>query len=199
MQNHQLVVGTGSTWSIRAWICLKLANVDFSEYVVVLENADYKQKLLDVSPTGLVPVLNTGSISIHDSLAIAEYANECSNGAIYPAQQHKRALARSLCSELHSGFMHLRTHCPFTLSQQPSVSLTPELIAEINRLNVVWSQAQGSFYFDEPSVVDAFYAVLAFRLKTYGIELSPKASAYQHALLTWPLFSLAIEQARQWG
>lgn len=55
-----LLVGTDSTWSLRAWICGRLAQLPFETQVVDLTKPDYKSKLLSLSPAGLVPVLSVG-------------------------------------------------------------------------------------------------------------------------------------------
>ena len=199
VKDNELIVGTFSTWSIRAWMCLKLADIDFSEHVIILEKPDFKSTLHKHSPTGLVPVLITNDCEIHDSLAIAEYANELSAGELYPIAINERALARSYCAELHSGFTHLRNACPFTLTPQPAVTVTTELQNELNRLTDIWSLAQGHFMFEKPSVTDTFYAVLAYRLFVYGIELPAKAGQYQQSLLAWPLFTSAMAHAKQWS
>jgi len=199
LHNIQLIVGTGSTWSIRAWLCLMLAKIEFSERIIQLENPAAKQTLSEASPTGLVPVLQLGTIDIHDSLAIAEYANEQSNGSLYPHHAHERAIARSYCAELHSGFLQLRQLCPFTFNKQTTPVMSNELQREVNRLNAIFSSAQGTFFFEQATVVDAFYAVLAYRVECYGIELSTEAALYQKALLSWPLFQKALNHARQWG
>lgn len=199
VKGSELIVGTFSTWSMRAWMCLKLANIDFSEQVIILEKPDFKTTLNQHSPTGLVPVFIHNNCKIHDSLAIAEYANEMSAGALYPKAINERALARSYCAELHSGFTHLRSACPFTLTQQPIVTITPELQQELIRLTQIWSLAQGDFMFEKPSAVDAFYAILAYRLFVYGIELPAQAAKYQQSLLLWPLLESALSNARQWS
>ena len=52
--------------------------------------------------------------------------------------------------------------------------------------------------FARPGAVDAFYAVLAYRLNSYGIRLEGKAGQYQASLLDWALMLSGIEQMRQW-
>jgi glutathione S-transferase len=199
VKNIQLIVGTGSTWSIRAWLCLKLAKVEFTEYVVVLEKPDFKQTLLHHSPTGLVPALNVDDLCIHDSLAISEFVNELANEQLLPELVNERALARSYCAELHSGFFNLRNTCPFAIQKQPAAIITDPLQQELNRLIAIFSAARGEFYFEKPSMVDAFYSVLAYRLDAYGIQLPDRAGQYQQALLNWPLFKAAITQAASWS
>jgi len=114
----ELIVGTDSTWSLRTWMCLQLRKVEASEQVIDLTCANYKSKILKYSPTGLVPALIEGAIVIHDSLAITEYINEYSDGGLYPINVKERSLARSLCSEMHSGLINLRNLLSFTLQQR---------------------------------------------------------------------------------
>ena len=196
----QLVVGTLSTWSLRAFICSQIAGIKLDLIPINLEVQDYKAKVLKYSPTGLVPVLLADNIAIHDSLAIAEYFNECSNGALYPKDQSERALARSLSMEMHSGFMNLRGQCPFTFDKvSPLENLTDAIKKEIERVEIIFAQAKGPFMFDQAGAVDAFYAILAFRLKAYGIVLSGKAGEYQYSLLNWALLKETLALASKWS
>jgi len=197
MANPDLIVGTNSTWSIRAWICLKLANIEFNEVVISLEKENYQSQIAQYSDALLVPVLVDNEMKIHDSLAIAEYVNDLS--IIYPESKTEKALTRSLCAELHSGFMNLRANCPFSLESVSPVVVTEPLHKEIERLSKIFESAKGNFMFENASPVDAFYAVLAFRLSAYGIELEGKSGEYQTKLQQWPLFIEAIETAKSWN
>jgi glutathione S-transferase len=195
----ELVVGTGSTWSLRVWICLGLVNVKAVEHVINLNSADYKAQILKHSPTGLVPAFIDGHIEIHDSLAITEYINESYQGQLYPLSVKDRALARSLCAEMHSGFMNLRQECPFTLKPITKVPvLNEDLQKEVDRVEAIFELATMPYMFEFAGAVDAFYAILAFRLKSYGITLKGRAGEYQQSLLDWDLLKQAIAQAEQW-
>lgn len=195
----QLTVGTDSTWSLRTWICSQLAQLDIEINVIDLTSSDYKAELFKHSITGLVPSLDEGSFVIHDSLAISEYFNECSGGNLYPKLQSERALARSLCAELHSGFMSLRSQCPFSLEQvEPLIEFGSDIKNELIRIESIFESAQLPFMFNSAGVVDAFYSLLAFRLKVYGIELEGRAGAYQKSLLNWPTLQQAIALAQSW-
>ena len=195
----ELTVGTDSTWSIRVWICCQLAQLDIDINVIDLTKSDYKSYIFKHSVTGLVPSLNTDDFAIHDSLAIAEYINECSDGALYPRLTHERALARSLCSELHSGFMNLRSQCPFSLEQvTPLLKFNNDINNELTRIEKIWGAAHIPFMFNSAGVVDAFYAILAFRLQAYGINLQGKAGEYQNSLLNWSNLKEAINIAKSW-
>jgi len=195
----QLTVGTGSTWSLRAWICSELAQLPIDINVIDLSHSDYKSEILEYSVTGLVPSLTVGTLFIHDSLAIVEYFNECCNGALYPTSIAERALARSLCAELHAGFMSLRTQCPFSLEHvDPLLEFSNDIENEITRIKSIFELAQLPFMFDSAGIVDAFYSLLAFRLNIYGIKLQGKAGAYQESLLNWSNLKQAITLAQDW-
>ncbi|WP_219702165.1 glutathione S-transferase [Marinomonas lutimaris] len=196
----QLVVGTLSTWSLRAFMCAQIAGIKLDLIPINLEKQGYKAEVLKYSSTGLVPALLVDGFVVHDSLAIAEYFNECSDGALYPKNQSERAQARSLCMEMHSGFMNLRSQCPFTFNQvAPLEHLTDAVKKEVERVEAIFAQAKGPFMFDQAGAVDAFYAVLAFRLKAYGISFSGQAGEYQQHLLKWSLFEKVMTLSRSWS
>jgi len=195
----KLIVGTNSTWSLRAWICLQLLDIEVKELVIDMSSGNYKEKIYQYSPTGLVPILINNFTIIHDSLAIAEYLNDINQGRLYPKNIHERAIARSLCAELHSGFNAIKSKCPFTLdSEVKPVELSKNLPIELTRVEDIFSQAKLPYMFDSASVVDAFYAVLAYRLNSYGVSLNGRAGAYQQSLLNWHILNNAIVKAKQW-
>ncbi|MBJ7536712.1 glutathione S-transferase [Marinomonas transparens] len=190
----QLVVGTLSTWSSRAWICSQLAGVKLDLIWIDLSKSGYKTEVLKYAPTGLVPALLDDGLVVHDSLAIVEYLNELSGGALYPVDSSQRAIARSLCMEMHAGFMNLRSQCPFSLGAvAPLVDINDSIQIEISRVEAIFSQAKLPFMFEQAGAVDAFYAILAYRLQSYGIVLEGKAGEYQQSLLEWPLLQQAIK------
>ena len=195
---NKLVVGRCSTWSMRALLCAKLANVSVELIPIPLGEEGYQEKLIKYSETMLVPLLLTEDIKVHDSLAIAEYLNEISNNGLYPKNIKERAIARSLAAELHSGFFQLRGTCPFTFESVEAVSLDSKLIKELDRLITIFEAASGTFMFEQPGAIDAFYAVLAYRMKHYGIQLEGRAGEYQNALVAWPLFNEVLEEAKCW-
>lgn len=193
-----LYVGPDSTWSLRVCLALKLAKIDYQTQVMPLSGAEFKQQLKAISQTGLVPALKTQQVELHDSLAIAEYINELSNGVLYPQAQTQRAQARSLVAEMHSGFFALRTTFPFG----PKLAKTPELsdliIKELQRVTHIFSGANGRFYFGQASLVDCFYAILAKRLADHQIWLKGTAGDYQNALLTWDLLTAVLSDNQDW-
>lgn len=195
-----LTVGTGSTWAMRAALVLAMSGLEWQEQVFDLEDAKELQRLKRLAPAGLVPWLDHDGVRVHDSLAISEYLHElCPDRQLYPEARAERALARSLCAELHAGFRQIRTLLPFFLGAPTRSEPPVEAIGELARLQTIWSQARGPFYFGEAGSLDAFYAVMAYRLASYGIQLPGQAGAYQQALLAWPLWQQTLVKARlQW-
>ena len=194
----KLYVGFESTWSLRAWICAHIAGLEFETIVLPLNGKDYKSHLISTTKTGLVPALVFKNTFVSDSLAIAEYLNEVSKGSLYPRDINDRAVARSLVCELHSGFFNLKNNMPFSNSNVAPVNINKEIKREVERLEIIFSKAQTDYMFAKPTVVDAFYSILAFRLNAYGVTLSGKAGKYQRSLLNWSLLNKAIEESVGW-
>ena len=109
-----LIIGNKnySRWSLRAWLALKEAGVEFDEQQIALDRPQTKAEILRHSPSGKVPCLVDGPLVVWDSLAICETANErYVGGALWPAGDEARAHARAVTAEMHSGFGMLRQVC----------------------------------------------------------------------------------------
>jgi glutathione S-transferase len=106
-----------SSWSMRPWVLMRQAGIPFEEVLVRFDSFDagsqFKQTLVGLTPTGKVPLLVDGDLTIWDSLAIAEYlAEQFPDQQLWPQASAERARARSICAEMHAGFTALRSHCP---------------------------------------------------------------------------------------
>ncbi len=188
----QLVIGNKnySSWSMRPWILLRHFGVPFEEIRVPLFEPGYQERLKPYSPTLRVPVLIDGPLRIWDSLAICEYLSEKHlAGAALPAGEDDRALCRSCCSEMHAGFMAIRNELPMNCRARKRLSLSPAVRAESRRVDELWSEfrtqhaGQGDYLFGQFSMADCFFAPVAMRFQTYGVELSPRAERYMTTLL----------------
>ena len=79
---YTLVIGNKnySSWSLRPWLAMSMAGIAFDELRIPLDQPDTKANILRHSPTGKVPCLIDasagGRLTVWDSLAICEYANE---------------------------------------------------------------------------------------------------------------------------
>jgi glutathione S-transferase len=203
----QLVIGDKniSSWSLRAALALELTGAPYEEVLVRLYQADSHERILEHSPTGKVPLLKTAAGPVWDSLAIAEYLAETYPEAhLWPRGEYARALARSVCAEMHSGFVALRTHLPMELCRDQALEQVPgEVTVDIQRICALWAACRaqfgqdGPFLFGHASIADAFYAPVASRLRSYRIELPDVAAAYVESIYQWPPFQRWLLAARK--
>jgi glutathione S-transferase len=197
----ELVVGTKkwSTWSLRPWLVLKRSGLSFRETLVELrEESGVTEAAIRVhSPSGLVPVLKDGDLTIWDSLAISEYLAEVAPG-LWPGDPARRALARAAAAEMHSGYPSLRGECPMDLSAEPrAVALSEATQKDVRRIVALWADLLerfgGPFLAGDWSIADAFFTPVATRFRTYGIRPgdygdSGAAGEYCQRLLETPEF-----------
>jgi glutathione S-transferase len=183
-----------SSWSMRPWLALKWAGIAFREDVRRLgEDSGYGQQqsahILEVSPSGRVPALHVGDLVINDSLAICEWAAE-QNKALWPAESNARAQARSATAEMHSGFPALRRDMSMNIRRrmEREPDWPEDTRRDLVRIFALWEGARaaygasGPFLFGARSIADAFYAPVAARLRTYGVETPEVIGAYCRTL-----------------
>ncbi len=206
-----LVIGNKnySSWSLRPWLALKQAGTAFNETNIVLNRPDSTEKILRYSPSGRVPCLIDGELTVFDSLAICEYINEKlteteHSGSLWPRDAKARARARSVTSEMHSGFAALRTHMPMDIRSRKSdkgkaALERSDVTADVARIQSVWSECLeqgGPMLFGSFSIDDAFYAPVVTRFTTYGVKLSPLLAAYSENILDLPAMQQWIAAAK---
>jgi len=197
----EIVVGTKnwSTWSLRPWLVLKRTGAAFTETLVQLREVETSTaEILKHSPSGLVPVLKDGDLTIWDSLAICEYLAERFPAAnLWPADPADRALARAAAAEMHAGFGSLRGECPMDLTLTCKADLSEATRANVRRLVALWSglltRSGGPFLFGDWTIADAFFTPVATRFRSYGILPSDygdtgEAGRYVERLLETPDF-----------
>jgi glutathione S-transferase len=186
-----LVIGNKnySSWSLRAWIFLKHAGVEFQEILVRLDAAETREQIERYGPSGRVPVLRHGNVCVWDSLAICEYVAELS-GIGWPKAPEARAMARSVSAEMHSGFTSLRSLWPMNArARNRRTAVTTALEADIERIDEIWNACRrrfadgGPWLFGEYSVADAMYAPVVLRFNTYAARISQTARWYMASVL----------------
>jgi glutathione S-transferase len=179
-----------SSWSMRAWLLLKFLEVPFDVVTIDLYTPTSRQEVRDQGgESGLVPVLRDGDLAIWDTPAIFEHFHE-THPQVWPAPRDRRARARSLCGEVHSGFHALRAAMPVnTRARGRSAARTAEVTADIDRVVEIWTRypAEGGWLFDEFGGADIMFAPIATRFQTYGVSLSGPAADYQARILAHPL------------
>lgn len=199
----EIIIGNKawSSWSMRPWLALKKTGAPFTEqHVQLRQGAATEAAILPFSPSGLVPALKDGELTVWDSLAICEYlAEKFPEARLWPADPAVRALARAAAAEMHSGFPSLRGECPMDLLAEPKdAELSEATHKDLRRLARLWGDLLGRFggpYLAgaEWGIVDAFFTPVATRLRTYGVKLSDfgdagPAGAYAERLLERPEF-----------
>jgi len=197
MADFTLYIGNKnySSWSLRGWLMAKAAGITFEEVLIRLRQPNTKAEVLRHSPSGRVPALVHGEVSIWESLAIGEYLAELfPDAGLWPQSRAARAVARSVSTEMHAGFSALRTHFPMNVrSSFPNRASTPEVQADIDRITAIWHDCRTRFGKDGPFLfggtfgnADAMYAPVVSRFRTYKVELDAGAQTYCDAVWSWP-------------
>ena len=197
----KLVIGNKnySSWSFRPWIAMKTFGIPFEEVLIPfgtpIGNPEFKRKLGEYTPAGMVPGLIDGEVHVWVTLAILEYLEETfPDKHLWPADKKQRAEARALASEMHAGFLALRGECPMNMRRPVRTrALPPAAQANVARVEAMWTEARarygGPFLFGNFSAADAMYAPMVARLFTYGIKVNRDALAYMEAMMALPAWA----------
>lgn len=189
-----------SSWSLRPWSLLTALNIPFQETLTPFTSAAAQPAFKVFSPTGKVPCLVDGDVTVWDSLSIVEYLAERHPG-VWPQDAKARAWARSAAAEMHSGLGALRSQCGMNCGVRVKLpAIDAALQGDIDRVDALWQQ--GLERFGGPflagsafSAVDAFFAPVVFRFQTYGLPLNAVAEGYQRRMLSHPALQQWMEQA----
>jgi glutathione S-transferase len=190
-----------SSWSIRAWSAVRLSGLPCDIEVLPLLEPTTNAYLAAHSPNKKVPLLIDGGLHIWDSLAIMEYLAERAPN-IWPQEAKARAIARSICAEMHSGFQALRTHCTMNTGRHyPGFAMSQDALADVTRIQELWADCRsrfgtgGDFLFGAFSGADCFFAPIVSRFITYDVALEPEAHAYVAAVQAHPIIKDWYAQA----
>ena len=198
MRHYHLFIGnrTYSSWSFRAWLLMKFADLEFSCDLLPLFTAETDKWCLKNSPTGKLPCLKVGQFTLAESLAIAEYIAECyPHKNLWPNDLNKRAIARSICIEICTNFSALHTEMPMNLNRKNKpTTLTPDCQKDIRRIEKILETVQtqfsstGPFIFGSCSITDAFLIPILCSFKSYlpNKDLLPLTKNYMRFMLTLP-------------
>src|SRR5690606_15759596 len=111
---------------------------------------------------------------------------------VWPPDSRARAWARSAAAEMHAGFSALRGVCTMNVGVRVELfDIAPALARDIARIDELFveglSRFGGPFLAgDSFTAVDAFFSPVAFRVRTYGLQLGSVQSAYVERLLSLP-------------
>ena len=192
-----------SSWSLRPWVLMKALGIAFTDRLEPFAKPDNYADFRKFSPTGQVPVLLDGERRIADSLGIALYLADRHPG-VWPADEAARVFAQGATCEMHGGFGHLRGECTMNVGVRVKPKpMSAGLQRDVGRLREIFEA--GLELFGGPwlagaefSAVDAFFAPVAFRIRTYGLDVGKGQAWVDHilahpAMREWEAAALAEE------
>ena len=180
-----------SSWSLRPWVLMKALAIPFDDRIEPFAHSTNYAAFRSFSPTGQVPVLIDGERTLWDSLGITLYLAD-RHPAFWPQDEAARAFAQCAVAEMHSGFATLRNECPMNVGVRVEMDMpSPHLNRDIARLSELWGEGLKRFggpFLAGPefSAVDAFYAPVVFRVRTYGLDVGLVARGWADHMLNHP-------------
>jgi len=181
-----------SSWSLRPWFAAKQAGIPFLEVLVRLNTPQTKKEVFKYSPSGKLPCLIDGETTVWDSMAICEYLAE-QEPSLWPEDISQRAQARSICAEMHSGFLPMRRDMPMNISAHRSYGVrSTEVESDIRRIISIWENCRschadkGPFLFGHFTIADAMFAPVLWSFVTYDVKLPENSAAWLETVLSLP-------------
>jgi glutathione S-transferase len=180
-----------SSWSLRPWVLLKVLGIAFEDRIEPFTESYNYGAFKAFSPTGQVPCLIDDGVTIWDSLGITLYLADRHNG-VWPTDRAARAWAMCAVTEMHGGFGALRNDCSMNVGVRVRLNpMRPALVRDVGRLAELWTE--GLIKFGGPflagpafTAVDAFYAPVAYRARTYGLDVGAAGQAWVDMILALP-------------
>ena len=205
ISSMKLVIGNKnySSWSLRPWLLLHANRIEFTEIKESLRQENIGSRLGKYSGSLKVPVLIDQDLTIWDSLAICEYiSEEYLDGEGWPLSKKSKAIARSICAEMHSGFSALRSELPMNCRLSKNIALSKSADSDVRRIETIWSEyaeksssSDDIYLFGCFNIADCFFAPVALRFRSYGINLSGRAAKYQESILGHPSVCAWVAQS----
>lgn len=180
-----------SSWSLRPWLLMRALGIAFEDRIEPFTLPVNWQAFRAFSPTGQVPTLIDGDTTVWDSLGITLYLADRHAG-VWPTDPAARAFAQCVVTEMHGGFSALRNRCTMNVGVRAHMPEVPaDLARDIARITEIF--AEGLDRFGGPwlagpafTAADAFYAPVAFRIRTYGIDVGPRGAQWVESILSHP-------------
>jgi glutathione S-transferase len=165
-----------SSWSLRPWLLMKALGIAFADRIEPFTRPDNYDDFRAFSPTGQVPLLEDGERRVWDSLGITLYLADRHEG-VWPADEDARAFAQAVVAEMHGGFGALRNECTMNVGVRVAPRpMSPALRRNVARVREIFEDGLDRFggpWLAGPAfgAADAFYAPVAFRIRTYGLDV----------------------------
>jgi glutathione S-transferase len=176
-----------SSWSLRPWVLMKALGIPFAERVEPFTGPGNYEEFRAFSPTGQVPVLLDGARTVWESLGIVLYLAERHEG-VWPADDAARAFAMSAAAEMHGGFSALRNDCTMNVGVRVAPKpMSAALRRDVARVREIFEEGLARFggpWLAGPgfTALDAFFAPVAFRVRTYGLDMGAGQAWVDHVL-----------------
>ena len=180
-----------SSWSLRPWLLMKALGLSFEDRLEPFLKPNNYADFRAFSPTGQVPVLQHEGRTIYDSLGNTLYLAD-RHPAVWPEDADARAWAQCAVVEMHSGFSALRNDCTMNVGVRVRPKpMSDALKANVARITELWAGGLSRFggpYLAGPqfSAADAFFAPVAFRVRTYGLDVGASGQAWVDHILAHP-------------
>ncbi len=180
-----------SSWSLRPWVLMKALGIAFDDRIEPFTADSNYAAFREFSPTGQVPCLIDGDTTIWDSLGITLYLADRHNG-VWPTDPAARAWAMCAATEMHGGFGALRNECTMNVGVRVTPNpMRPALSRDVARIAELWSEGLSRFggpFLAGPAftAVDAFFAPVAYRVRTYGLDVGTAGKAWFDMILALP-------------
>jgi len=198
MAKLHLVTGNKnySSWSLRPWLAMTMAGLEFDETMILLDTPDTKNQIAGHSKAGRVPILHHGKVTVWETLAILEYLAETfPEKNLWPKAKAARTVARSVSNEMHAEFSSLRNACPMNLRRPPKpIKMNDAIMADVARIEEIWRDCRKTygkgekFLFGKFCNADAMFAPVVTRLETYAIPVAKDTRAYMDAVTATKAF-----------
>ena len=179
-----------SSWSLRPWFLMSALGIAFEDRIEPFTKPTNYEECRAFSPTGQVPVLLHEGRTITDSLGIALYLADRHDG-VWPADPDARAWAQCAAAEMHGGFSALRNECTMNVGVRVRPrQMSDRLKADVARIRELFEEGLARFGGPwlagaDVSAADAFYAPVAWRIRTYGLDVG-HGQAWVDAVIAHP-------------
>lgn len=202
-----------SSWSLRVWLLMRGFGIEFTEQMVKMDSSGKIAAMEGISGTTKVPCLVVHEagrdLVLWESIAIMEYlADLFGDLPLWPAEMSDRAKARVLAAEMHAGFNALRSECPMNLRRPAApFAVSEAVMADVARIEQIWQGCfddvrhdGGAFLCGGFSIIDAMFAPVWSRIKTYQLSAHPVVDRFGAALEALPAWqewsaSAALDQS----
>ena len=180
-----------SSWSLRPWLLMTVLGIPFEDRLEPFTAPSNYDEFRAFSPSGQVPVLMDAERIVWDSLRITLYLADQHDG-VWPLDEAAKAWAACAVTEMHGGFSALRNDCTMNVGVRVKLKLmSGALQRDVARIAELWAQGMDSFggpFLAGPefTAVDAFFAPVAFRVRTYGLDVGRAGQTWVEHILALP-------------